>query len=210
MVEQDGTARVTRVTARGAATRARILRAATDLMYVKGVGATTLDDVRAASGTSKSQLYHHFADKDALVRDVVELQAEQVLDFQQQQLERLNSIRGLERWRDAVVQRNALVNGAYGCALGSLAGELADQNATARVALARHFRTWEGLLAAGLDRMRTSGLLRADADPDVLATAIMAALQGGYLLAQTARDVTPMRVALDMAIGHVTSLTNQH
>jgi len=33
----------------------------------------------------------------------------------------------------------------------------------------------------------------------------MAALQGGYLLAQTARDVAPMRVALDMALEHVKS-----
>lgn len=31
----------------------------------------------------------------------------------------------------------------------------------------------------------------------------MAALQGGYLLAQTAHDVTPMEIALDMALDHV-------
>src|SRR5437763_14362660 len=47
------------LTARGAATRDHIVQAAADLMYVKGVHATTLDDVRAATGTSKSQLYRH-------------------------------------------------------------------------------------------------------------------------------------------------------
>jgi hypothetical protein len=31
----------------------------------------------------------------------------------------------------------------------------------------------------------------------------MAAVQGGYLLAQTAHDAEPMRVALDMALAHV-------
>ena len=31
----------------------------------------------------------------------------------------------------------------------------------------------------------------------------MAALQGGYLLAQTTRDVTPMEIALDMALDQV-------
>jgi hypothetical protein len=31
----------------------------------------------------------------------------------------------------------------------------------------------------------------------------MAALQGGYLLARTARDVNPMKIALDMAFAHV-------
>jgi AcrR family transcriptional regulator len=195
----------TRLTARGAVTRERILRAAAELMYVRGVGATTLDDVRAASSTSKSQLYRYFPDKDALVREVIALQAQELLERERQRLERLNSIRGLERWRDALVQSNALRNGAYGCALGSLANEVADKDEQARSALAEHFRTWESLLSAGLTRMREAGVLRPEADPETLATGLMAALQGGYLLAQTARDVTPMRIALDMAIDHVRS-----
>jgi TetR/AcrR family transcriptional repressor of nem operon len=65
---------------------ARILRAAAELMYVRGVGATTLDDVRAASDTSESQLCHHFADKDALVREVIAVQAGQLLERQRQRL----------------------------------------------------------------------------------------------------------------------------
>lgn len=192
-----------RLTERGRATRERIVRAAAEMMHVKGVAPTTLDDVRAASGTSKSQLYRHYPDKDALVRDVVALQAAQVLQGQQQLLRRLSSLRGLERWRDAVVEHNALRNGAYGCPLGSLASELADQDEAARKAILRYFDTWEGLLKAGLDRMKDTGVLRADADAEELATGLMAALQGGYLLAQTARDVRPMRIALDMAIDHV-------
>jgi AcrR family transcriptional regulator len=192
-----------RLTARGEATRARILRAAVDLMYVKGVGTTTLDDVRAASGTSKSQLYHHFTDKDALVRAVVADQAGDVLERQEQQLRRLSSFRGLERWRDAIVQRNALRNGAYGCPLGSLASELSDQNEDARKTLAKVFETWEKLLAAGLERMRAAGVLRPGANPETLAVGVMAALQGGYLLAQTAHDTTRMEIALDMALDHV-------
>ena len=51
-----------RITARGEATRARMISAAADLMYVRGVNAVALDDVRAATGTSKSQLYKHFPD----------------------------------------------------------------------------------------------------------------------------------------------------
>ncbi|MFI6361027.1 TetR/AcrR family transcriptional regulator [Streptomyces sp. NPDC050743] len=203
MVEQARDKNDSRLTERGRATRERILRAAADMMYVKGVSSTTLDEVRAASGTSKSQLYRHYPDKDALVRDVVALQAAELLKRQQQLLQRLNSLRGLERWRDALIEHNALRNGAYGCPLGSLASELADQDEEARKAIARHFDSWAGLLEAGLERMKDSRVLRADADAGELATGLMAALQGGYLLAQTAQDVKPMRIALDMAIGHV-------
>ncbi|MGW5063288.1 TetR/AcrR family transcriptional regulator [Streptomyces sp. NPDC004096] len=203
MAEQASDNNGSRLTGRGRATRERILRAAADMMYVKGVSSTTLDEVRAASGTSKSQLYRHYPDKDALVRDVVALQAAELLERQHQLLRRLNSLRGLERWRDAVVEHNALRNGAYGCPLGSLASELTDQDEEVRKAIARYFDTWEGMLAAGLVRMKDSGVLRADANAGELATGLMAALQGGYLLAQTARDVKPMRIALDMAISQV-------
>lgn len=188
-----------RLTARGAVTRARIIDAASDLMYRKGVAMTTLDEVMAASGTGKSQFYQHFVDRDALVHEVLSSRARQVLEREERYLRRLDSFRGLDRWRQAVMQRVELRNGALGCELGSLAGELADQDEDARSELARHFATWEALLAAGFERMCRKGLLQADADPVVLATSIMAALQGGYLLAQITRDAAPMKIALDMA-----------
>ena len=193
------------LTARGAATRDRIVQAAADLMYVKGVHATTLDDIRAATGTSKSQLYRHFPDKDALVHAVIALRGRQVMERETQRLGRLNSFSGLVRWRNALVQANSLQNGAYGCALGSMASELADQDEEARVSLGELFKSWEELLAAGLRRMQAKGTLRLDADPDQLAVGLMAALQGGYLLANTAHDVRPMEVALDLALEHLKS-----
>src|SRR6185312_14797146 len=153
------------LTARGAATRDRIVHAAADLMYIKGVHATTLDDVRAATGTSKSQLYRHFPDKDALVHAVIALRGQQVIKRETQRLERLNSFSGLLRWRNALVQANALQNGAYGCVLGSMASELADEAEEARAILAELFRTWEELIATGLRRMQAKGTLKPDADP---------------------------------------------
>ena len=77
------------LTSRGAAVRARIVEAAADLIYSSGVGGTSLDDVMAASGVSKSQLYHYFADKDALIDEVIALQTERVLVAQQPHLDAL-------------------------------------------------------------------------------------------------------------------------
>src|ERR1700744_2973360 len=191
------------LTARGAATRDRIVRAAADLMYVKGVSGTTLDDVREATGTSKSQLYRHFTDKEALVRAVIALRGQQVIERETGRLGRLNSFSGLVRWRTALIAANALQNGAYGCALGSMANELADHDEQARAMLAELFRTWEELIAAGLRRMQDKGTLKSGADPGQLAIALMAALQGGYLLANTAHDTKPMEISLDLALDHL-------
>lgn len=193
------------LTARGAATRDRIVHAAADLMYVKGVHATTLDDVRAATGTSKSQLYRHFPDKDSVVHAVIALRGHQIMRRETQRLGRFNSFSGLVRWRNALIQANALQNGAYGCALGSMASELSDQDEQARTLLAGLFKTWEELIVAGLERMQAKGTLKADADPEQLAVGLMAALQGGYLLANAAHDVRPMEIAMDQALEHLKS-----
>jgi TetR/AcrR family transcriptional repressor of nem operon len=198
-----------RLTARGAKTRARIVAAAADLIYIQGVGATTLDDVLAASGASKSQLYHHFDGKEALVRAVVDHVGQHVIEREREALGRVSTIRGLRRWRDALVQNNALRHGAYGCALGSLASEVSDHDALARKALSQLFTEWQGLLAGVLRRLQDGGALPPEASIDQLATGLMGALQGGYMLAQTARNVTPMATSIDMALAHIESLSER-
>jgi AcrR family transcriptional regulator len=191
------------LTARGAATRARIVATAAELMRVRGIGGTTLDDVVAASKVSKSQLYRHFEDKPALVRAVIELVGDQTIARHRVLLENVTTLAGLRRWRDAVVERNAVQQGRYGCALGSLANEFSDQDAVARQKLDDLFTAWQELFEQVLRRFREDGVIPEDADVDQLATGFVAAVQGGYLLAQTSRDVAQMAAAIDMAIDHV-------
>ena len=191
------------MTSRGAATKARIVEAANQLMFERGVALTTLADVRTASATSKSQLYQHFADKNALVREVIEFRAEALLAQQRRRLEKVDSLRGLELWRDEMVERNALRDGAYCCPLGSIANEIADHDEDTRRIIANHFDEWLQIIVDTIDRLKARGVLRGDADPRALAGGLLAALQGGYLLAKTSRDVSLMRVAVDMAIAQI-------
>ncbi len=193
-----------RLTARGAATRARIVDAAADLMYAQGALRTSLDEVMAASRTSKSQLYHYFHDKDALVRAVIVRQTERVLDGQDPYLCALDSMVGLRRWCTMIIDVQQQRSGVGGCPIGSLASELSDTSEDARQLLADSFQKWETRLATGLTAMQHSGELRGDARPTDLASAIMAALQGGLLLTQTTRETRHLQLSLDMALNHVT------
>src|SRR5579864_2635538 len=190
------------LTARGAATRARIVDAATDLIYTHGVDGTSLDDVMAVSGVSKSQLYHYFADKDALVLEVIAQQTKRVLDAQQPQLGSLDSLPALMAWRDAMIRLNKATRGR-GCPLGSLASELANQSEPARKRLAGSFAIWHERLETGLAKMRERGQIAASADPNELAFALLGAVEGGLLLAKTMHSSRPLEIALDMAIDHV-------
>src|ERR1700742_3198303 len=188
MQPQSADAPRPKLTSRGAATRNRIVLAAAEPMHVRGVAATTIDEVLSSSATSKSQFYQHFADKAELVYEVITLRADEILSWQRLRLEKVDSLRGLHQWRDAMVQRCVLRRGLWGCELGSLAAELSDTDDRARASLAQHFAEWRAILAAALERMRDSGVLSANIDAPALATGLLAAVEGGYLLSQTARD----------------------
>lgn len=194
------------LTARGSATRARIVAAAAVLLHERGVAGTSLDDVRSATETSKSQLYHYFADKSALVRAVVAWQVQVVLAAQFPANDPLESMAALRRWRDRVVALNAQAGCVGGCPLGRLASELAESDPLARPALDAGFRAWQATLAAGLRRIQDSGELLPDVEVDRLALGLLAALQGGLLLAQTARATPPLEAALDVALDALAQL----
>jgi AcrR family transcriptional regulator len=195
--------RTQRLTTKGRATRDRIVAAAAGLMYERGVAGTSTDDVRANAGVSASQIYHYFDDKKALVRAVIAHQTEAVLGFQVPRLSRLDSLDALQAWRDQVVEALRVTGCQGGCPLGSLANELADLDSEARRDLAGAFAQWETAIRDGLREMRSRGELRADLDPDRLALAILAALQGGLLLAKTQRDTRSLEAALDVMLDHI-------
>ena len=192
-----------RLTARGAATRARIVAAAASLVYEHGFAGTSLDDVMAATGTSKSQLYHYFADKDALIREVIKAQLGRIIAAQEAaDLHEVSSWDALQRWCDHFVTATVATQGAGGCPLGSLVGELADQSEPARRVLAQCFANWQSYLTAGFAAMRDTGELAPQADPAELALTLMSALQGGLLMAQALRSARPLELALNMALQH--------
>jgi TetR/AcrR family transcriptional repressor of nem operon len=191
------------LTAKGRATRERIVAAAATLMYEQGVAITSIDEVKAAAGVSSSQLYHYFADKQALVQSVIAHQAGQVLIFQEAELAGVDGVASLRTWRDRVVAANRRFGPEGGCPVGSLAAELTDRDPSHREALITAFDRWETAIRDGLIRMRDRGELSPRADPAALATGLLAALQGGLLLSQVRRSSDVLATALDQAIGHI-------
>jgi TetR/AcrR family transcriptional regulator, transcriptional repressor for nem operon len=195
-----------RLTRRGEATRARIVDAAAELIFQQGVAGTTIEEVRDGAQVSSSQLYHYFDDKPALVRAVIERQAERAIGTQDQF--DLSGLDGLREWRDFVVDHARLKGGRGGCPIGSLGSALAETEPEARAMVAASFKRWEASIMAGLLRMHALGRLRPEADSRQLALALLAALEGGLLLAQIQRDPEPLAAALDAMITLIATLSN--
>jgi AcrR family transcriptional regulator len=190
----------TKLTPKGAVTRARIVEAAADLVLARGVGGTSLDDIRAGTGTSKSQLFHYFpGGKSELVSAIAAFQSERVLDAQRPFLDTLDTWEAWARWRDAVVVYYSS-QPSWGCPIGALASELVGGDPARAAEVAAYMDRWRGYLELGLTRMRDAGLLRADADPATLALATFASLHGGLQLTQTMESSAPLEAALDAAL----------
>lgn len=197
---------VEKLTAKGRATRERIVATAADLMFQRGVARTTIEDIQEAATVSTSQMYHYFADKGDLVAAVIDFQTDRVLAVQRLGLDRFESLRDLYRWRDILVDMVRRAGGVGGCPIGTLANELAEIDPLARAHLARSFNQWEHLIRDGLAVIAARGELPVGTDTDRLAVAILAAIQGGLLLSQIGRDATPFEAAIDTMIEYLASL----
>src|SRR6267143_6832030 len=130
-------------TAKGRATRERIVQAAAELIAEKGVAGMSLDDVRSRTGASRSQLYHYFEDRDDLVHAVIDATTDAVLGRQDELLDHLHSWAGIDRWFDFMVQHQIEEQARGGCPIGSLAGQLAESDPDARAAIATGLDRWE-------------------------------------------------------------------
>ena len=183
-----------KLTPKGERTRARIVEEAAALIHERGVAATTLEDVKVAAEVSGSQLYHYFPDKNELVQAVIDYQADTIVKHNRQAL---GSPKGVEAWRKMVVTGVRSTQGKGGCALGSLGGQLAENDPEARALIAAGFDQWAAAISDGLRSLHADGKLPSDIDPDDLATTLLATLQGGLLLAQVQRSTRPFETAVD-------------
>ena len=185
------------LTERGRQTRQRIIEATGQQILASGIGGTTLDGVRAATLTSKSQLFHYFpGGKNELVREVAAWEGAQLLAAQLPWLDDLSTWESWHAWRDALVDYY-LGLGRWACPIGSMAWEAAATDPVLAEGIADSMRTWRGKLADGVRRLQAGEGLAADADPDRLAAAILAAVQGGLMLSQPERSSWPLEAALD-------------
>ncbi|WP_435134047.1 TetR/AcrR family transcriptional regulator [Actinacidiphila sp. bgisy144] len=190
-----------RWTAKGTATRSRIVDAAAKLIYERGLTSVGINDVRAASSTSHGQITHYFPDGRAeLLRAVVERQVRQALDDQGPELNALDSWEAWQRWRAHLIAVHSARGGAGGCPLGSLVAQMAQSDPAAAQLMEAGFDAWGDALARGIDTMRRNGDLAPDTDARLLAASLLSIVQGGLVLMQASRSVEKLARALDTAL----------
>ncbi|MEV6281255.1 TetR/AcrR family transcriptional regulator [Kribbella sp. NPDC051770] len=187
------------LTAKGAATRQRIVDGAAQLIREQGVVNVGLDDIRAATSTSKSQLFHYFPDgKSDLMLAVARHEAEQVIAEQMPQLGELTTWRKWQAWRRRVLKMYD--EQREGCALSALVGQLGLGDTTTRQIVGDMLDRWLQYLVDGVEALRASGEISEAVDPVRSATAILTAINGGATMLVATDRMNYLETALTAAI----------
>ena len=191
-----------KLTPKGAATRQRIIEGAAAEIRERGVAVTTLDDVRARTGTSKSQLFHYFPDgKEELLLAVARFEADQVLAVQQPQLGNLTSWAAWQRWRDTVVSHYD--SRGQHCPLNVLISQLGRATPRAQAMVTGLLRRWQDEIEAGIRHLQGAGEVDPNLDPERTSAALLAGIQGGVVVMLSTGRIDHLEAALDVGIGNL-------
>jgi AcrR family transcriptional regulator len=167
------------------AARARILDAASEAFYRRGIGAVGVDAIVAEADVAKATLYRHFRSKDDLVVAFLRRRDERWRDWLRADVERLSPdpagrplavFDALGGWFSSDDFR--------GCAFINAAAEIADPGHPARAAVQEHKRLCGEYLA---ELLVAAGSPRAAEDASVL----LLLMEGAMVSALIERDPTP-------------------
>jgi AcrR family transcriptional regulator len=174
-------------------TRERLIESTRTLLWERGYVGTSPKSIQQLAGAGQGSMYHHFSGKEELARAAIDRTAEEMragvdarLSGPGTALERISAY--LRRERDVL----------KGCPIGRLTQDPEVMAAPALRQPVEETFTWlrtrlTSVLADGID----AGELSPAIDPAATAQAIVAALQGGYVLARAAGGVAPFEQAIE-------------
>ncbi|OKJ99615.1 hypothetical protein AMK26_26705 [Streptomyces sp. CB03234] len=179
-----------------------LTRAAAELLWERGYTGTSPAMILERANAGQGSMYHHFSGKAELavaamsdMSDQLRARTEEALSGDGPAVARINAFLDLER------------DPLAGCRMGRLAQDyevIADDGLRATMA---DFFTWLGeRLSAVIAEGVRAGEFRPGTDPDRMASLIMAAVQGGYVLARAQQDPAAFCRAVDGARQVVTGL----
>lgn len=166
-----------------------VLERAMQAFWAKGFKATSLDDLCAATGLSRSSLYAAFGGKRALLHQSIERYGEQGVARIAAALARPMPVReAVASFVSDLIDGIVAGPGRRGCFLGNSAAELASRDRATAGRVQRNLKRVEATFRAALARGQANGELPATADLDSLARFLVAGIQGLRLVGKANPD----------------------
>ncbi|MBA8923480.1 AcrR family transcriptional regulator [Kutzneria viridogrisea] len=189
-------------TAKGQHTRARILSGAIELLLEQGTGTVTLDEIRARTETSKSQLFHYFPDgKEQLLLEVAQHETERILQRIHDGAGPLTTRQAWRRWRDQMLKQHDRHGEA--CPLYILASHLAAATPGEKAVVSQIIHQWNNSIRRDIEQMQSAGEVAHSVDASKIASAITAAVCGGTTMTAITGSPQHLTDALDYALNQL-------
>src|SRR5215469_9355770 len=191
------------LSAKGTATRDRIVRVAADMFHKQGIRATSPDEIIEKSGTGKGQFYHYFGSKEGLVHQVLQSYIEDVntgaapVDYD------ITSWDDLERWFLSHLELQKRFRMLRGCPFGTIGNGVTENDELIRQDLSHLFEIVKNKLRAFFIREKALGRLSADADEERMADFCIATIQGAMLIGKVKRTPQPVEAAIKETLAHL-------
>ena len=189
-------------------TRDAILQAAFDEIHLNGFRAASLDDILEKAGVTKGALYHHFGSKNGLGLAVLhEIVHDRVLAPWLQGIQSSgNTLDGIISGIRELARHVTPEQVERGCPLNNLAQELSTVDEEFRHEIVAVFDEWQNGVAALIREGQAKNEIRADADPEAVATFIVASFQGSVGLTKTSRDLSVYETCAQCLAGYLETL----
>jgi len=170
------------------------LERAMQAFWAKGFKATSLEDLCAATGLSRSSLYTAFGGKRALLHQSLHRYEEQGIARITAALARPVPVReAVADFVSGLIERIVSGSGRTGCFIGNCAAELARQDRATAARVRRSLGRIEAAFRDALARAQSRGEIAKSADIGAIARFLVAGIQGLRLVGKA----NPDRAALE-------------
>jgi TetR/AcrR family transcriptional regulator, transcriptional repressor for nem operon len=172
---------------KGEQTRRRIVEAAAPIFNRRGYEGSSLNELMEATGLKKGGIYRHFSSKEELAAEAFDYTWEAAWKARLLHVdEKANGIEKLKRLVANFVDYKSPVAG--GCPILNTAIDSDDGNPVLRARVAKALRSWLSRLQTIVEQAHEHGETRPGVDPKVVATLIVASLEGALMMSRLQRN----------------------
>jgi AcrR family transcriptional regulator len=184
-------------------TRDRIVRAMGDLMCAQGYSATSVKQVAIAAAAPMGSLYHHFPNgKQEIAAEALRTTGAAYIQLLPLLMDPYSDLRtAVGAFFTAAAEDIERAGWANMCPIGTVVGELTDNEADLRSVAAEVVGSW---ISQGTEYFLRYGLAETTARRLVLA--ILGALEGAFLLSRTLHSTEPLHAAGKAMATHAEAL----
>ncbi len=191
-------------------TREKILRKAAELFNQKGYSGVSMSDIMQATGLQKGGIYNHFQSKEELALHALDLAFNLVnqrfLDAIKGKTHAIERLQAITSVYLSFVLGEPLIPG--GCPILNTAIESDDTNLVLRAKTQEAMNSWRQLICQIIEKGIAEGEISQAVEADVVATILIANLEGALMMSQLYRKGIHMERVVEHLNQYLTSLSS--